>query len=52
MNMEKHLLYFTLVFSLLPLGLSAQETRLFRYQGEVDLAYSFGIDDETNNINL
>lgn len=52
MNMKKRLLYFTLVFSLLPLGLSAQETRLFRYQGEVDLAYSFGIDDETNNLNL
>lgn len=35
-----------------PLCMNAQNTKLFKYQGEVDAMYSFGLDDETNNINI
>lgn len=37
----------------IPLYTNAQEqNKRFTYQGEVDMAYSFGFDDETSNINL
>lgn len=41
-----------LVFIMMPIYLEAQNVKQFKYQGEVDMSYSFGIDDETNNVNL
>ncbi len=51
--MKKGVFYIVVCFlSMIQFYMSAQEVKTFNYQGEVDLMYSFGIDDETNNVNL
>lgn len=41
-----------LTFILMPICLEAQDVKHFKYQGEVDMSYSFGMNDETNNVNF
>lgn len=52
MYMKSNYICWILAFVLMPLYLDAQNVKRFKYQGEVDVAYSFGIDDETNNMSI
>lgn len=50
--MKKTLLISAIAALLCVSSLNAQDSKLFRYQGEVDLRYTFGLDDETHNVSL
>lgn len=41
-----------MAFIFMPLYVCAQDGKRFKYQGEFDMAYSFGVDDETNNFSF
>ena len=47
----KHVLCL-LALLILPLGVGAQDVKYFKYQGEVNVSYTFDIDEELNNLNL
>ena len=44
-------LLFIFIFLITAFGATAQE-QMFRYQGEVNLGYSFGMEDDSQNLNL
>lgn len=50
--MKKTLFLSAIAALLCASSLNAQDSKLFRYQGEVDLRYTFGLDDETHNVSL
>lgn len=41
-----------LALLVLPLGIGAQDVKYFKYQGEVNVSYSFDMSEELNNLNL
>lgn len=48
----KKILFFVLALALLPVWASAQETRMFKYQGEVALSGAFCLDNEEGSFNV
>ena len=41
-----------LTLLVLPLGVCAQDVKYFKYQGEVNVSYTFDMSEELNNLNL
>lgn len=50
--MKKNRLLCLLALLVLPLGIGAQDVKYFKYQGEVNVSYTFDMSEELNNLNL